>query len=279
MKKLITCICFLTAVIVAGGMDTSYPDSVEVSCGKLEVRLGAATFWNMNRVIYDKLPVSADLSGAYWGTVFEFPEIGFIGSGHKEKNLSETVLRIKMYAEDKYLFPEDAAKSGKIKCAEFKMEKQAQVQDIVFNYSLVIKNDQLIESCTMKASKDVPLKLMYNFMHPWSEKMTDYYIQVNDNEVKQGEFKTNEKFPHQGKFKWVSVYDKNIQTGIVSKATGDDISCFLWDRKYYKKVYLCSFFRKTMNAGQEVTYQMTTDFFKSVPADWLKTAKETANKL
>ena len=277
MKKLIVCIGLLATIITARGMDAPYPDSVEVRCGKLDVRLGAGTFWNMERVVYDDLPVSTDSTG-YWGTVFEFPETGFVGSGHKDKG-TETVIDIKMFADGKYISPEEVAKAGKIKCVEFKMEKQAQVQDIVFNYTLVIKNDQLIENCKMKASKDTPLKLMYNFMHPWSEKMTDYYIQVNDNEVKQGEFKTDEKFPYQGKFKWVSLYDKNIQTGIVSKATGDDISCFLWDRKQYKKIYLCAFYRKTMNAGQETSHAMTTDFFKSSPADWMKTARETADRL
>jgi hypothetical protein len=279
MKKIIAGIGLLAAAFAAGGMEAFYPDSVEVSCGKLEIRLGSATFWNMNRVIYDKLPVSVDLQHAYWGTVFEFPGIGLIGSGHNDKGNSEKVIDIKMYADDKYISPEDVAKSGKIKCVEFKMEKQAQVKDIVFNYSLIIKNDQLVERCTMKSSKDTPLKLMYNFMHPWSEKMTDYYIQIKDNEVKQGEFKTDEKFPHQGKFKWIALYDKNIQTGIVSKAAGDDISCFLWDRKYYKKVYLCAFFRKTMNAGQETSHTMITDFFKAPPAGWVNTAKEIADKL
>ena len=58
MKKIIAGIGLLAAAFAAGGMEAFYPDSVEVSCGKLEIRLGSATFWNMNRVIYDKLPVS-----------------------------------------------------------------------------------------------------------------------------------------------------------------------------------------------------------------------------
>ncbi|MFA7230009.1 MAG: hypothetical protein WC071_01945 [Victivallaceae bacterium] len=278
MRHLIASLVVLLTISIASGAEIDYPKSIDIVSGKLEVRLGAATYWNIDRVIYDKLAVSTDAKG-YWGTVFQFPEIGFVGSGHNDKGNSEKVIELKMFADDKYLSPEDVVKSGKIKCNEFRLEKQAQVMDIVFNYCLIIKNDQLIESCRMKAAKDTPLKLMYNFMHPWSEKMTDYYIQIKDNDDKQGEFKTDEKFPHQGKFKWISLYDKNIQAGIVSKATGDDISCFLWDRKNYKKVYLCAFYRKTMIAGQETSHTMTTAFFKSTPTDWIKTAKELADKL
>ena len=279
MKKLIACLSLLAAIITARGMDAPYPDSVEVRCGKLDVRLGASTFWNMNRVIYDELPVSVDLKGAYWGTVFEFPEIGFIGSGHKDKGLSEKVIEIKMFSDGKYIYPEDVAKSEKIQCAEFKMEKQAQIKDIVFNYSLIIKDDRITEICTLKALKASPLKLMYNFMHPWSEEMTDYYIQVRDGESKQGVFKTDNKFPHEGKFIWVALYNASNNAGVVSKCTGDEALLFLWDRKQYKKTYMCSFLRKTMNDGQETYYKMITDFFKSPSSDWIKTAKDTVNKI
>lgn len=273
-------IVLLATVVVAGASDTPYPDSVEVRCGKLNVRLGAATFWNMNRIEYDKLPISADLAGAYWGTVCEFPELGFLGSGHKgEDGRSEKVLDIKMFSDGKLLSPEDVANLGIIKCAEFRMEKKAQIENIVFDYVLVIKNDRLIESCALNSSHDIALKLMYNFMHPWSEEMTDFYIQINGEKSKQGTFAADNKFPHQDKFTWVAIYDKNIEAGVVSKASGDDVLLFLWDRGVYKKCYLCSFFGKTMKSGEDVSYSMTTDFFKASPDAWLDVAKEKASQL
>ncbi|MFA6176149.1 MAG: hypothetical protein WC765_06195 [Phycisphaerae bacterium] len=280
MKALIAGIGLMAVVMAARGMDAQYPDSVEVSCGKLEVRLGAATFWNMNRVIYDQLPISADLTHAYWGTVFEFPEIGLIGSGHRDKdNNSEKIIDFQMFADGKPVSLDGAAGPKKIVCGEFRMEKRAQVKDIEFNYGLTIRNDQLTETCTLKAARETPLKLMYNFMHPWSDQMTDYYIQVKEAVSKQGKFTTDEKFSHQDPFIWVALYNANIGAGIVSKAAGEDVRLFLWDRKQYKKTYLCSFYRKTMPAGKEVTYKMKTDFFKESPDGWLNAAKEKANQL
>ncbi|MFA6176813.1 MAG: hypothetical protein WC765_09580 [Phycisphaerae bacterium] len=279
MKVLIAGIGLMAVVMAARGMDGQYPDSVDVSCGKLEVRLGAATFWNMNRVVYDQLPISADLTHAYWGTVFEFPEIGLIGSGHKDKdNTSEKIIDLRMIADGEPVSLQGVTGPKKIVCGEFRMEKRAQVRDIEFNYSLTIKNDQLTEVCTLKAARDTPLNLMYNFMHPWSDQMTDYYIQVNEGVPKQGKFLADDKFPHQNPFIWVALYNANTGAGIVSKAAGEDVRLFLWDRKQYKKTYLCSFYRKTMPAGQEVSYKMTTDFFKSPQPDWPKVAEEKARQ-
>lgn len=279
MNKIIIALVCLVLSIAVKGVELSYPDSVNINCGKIKIRLGADVFWNMNRLIYNELPISVDSRGAYWGTVINFPGIGFVGSGHKESGNSEIIISMKMFADDKYISPKDIEQSREIKCNKFRMIKQAQIIDVIFTYTLIIKNNRLIETCDLKATKDTPLKLMYNFMHPWSEKMTDYYIQVSENEIKQGEFKTDGKFPHQSKFKWIAVYDKNIQTGIVSKASGNDIRCFLWDRANYKKIYLCSFLGKVMYADQQASYSMVTDFFTSSPTDWTKAAQEIAKEL
>lgn len=255
-----------------------YPQSIEISCGKLEVRLGAASFWNMNRVLYDKLPVSVNLRGAYWGTVIQFPKIGFVGSGHKDHGKSEQVLGIRILADGKQLSTQEMAKL--IKCSEFTMEKQSQIENIVFTYTLNIKNDLITEDCKMEALKPSKLTLMYNFMHPWSEKMTDYYIQIKPEKSKQGKFKTNNKFPYMGKFSWVALFNKANQTGVVSKFVKSDKAILvLWDRKQYKKTYLCSFRKKTMATSQKAHYKMVTAFFKSPADNWLKTAKTTADKL
>jgi len=125
----------------------------------------------------------------------------------------------------------------------------------------------------------VALKLMYNFMHPWSEGMTDFYIQIDHDKSKQGKFVADNKFPHQGKFSWVVLYDKNIEAGVISKASGDDVLLFLWDREVYKKCYLCSFYGKTIKSGKKISYQMITAFFKASIDTWLKIAQEKAQHL
>jgi hypothetical protein len=278
MKTLIAFIIASTSISIAYGKDSNYPKQLYISCGKLDVHLDASKFWNINGVKYDNLPVSVDLKGAHWGTVFKFPEIGFIGSGHTE-NETEKSVRIKIYADGKYIPPEEAAKTEKINCSEFKMLKEAQVKDIVFKYSLILKDNNIFETCNIKALKKTPLALMYNFMHPWSEKMTDYYVQTSDNKSKQGAFKTDNTFSYTGKFTWVSLYNKGNNAGIVSKAEAEDSVLFLWDRKQYKKCYLCSFKEKDLPAEQDISYKMTTAFFISSPEEWLETAKDCAKNL
>jgi len=277
MKKTLILLCVVIGVILNGADNPIYPNSIPISCGILKVRLDSAKFWNINGIKYNDLPVSVDLSGAHWGTVFQFPEIGFIGSGHTE-NESEKVIDIKIFADGKYIPPENVPEL--IKCSEFKMIKRSRVRDINFKYSLGIRNNQILESCELTADKESSLNLMYNFMHPWSEKMTDYYIQIKNNESQQGEFKTDDKFPYEGKFVWISLYNRNNQSGVVSKFTGgDDVVLFLWDRKQYKKTYLCSFLKKTMSAGHSVNYNFSTAFFESPSEDWIKMAKNIADTL
>ena len=277
MKKTLTLLCIVIGMILDGADTTIYPNSISINCGILQVRLDSAKFWNINGIKYNDLPVSVDLSGAHWGTVFQFPGIGFIGSGHTE-NESEKVIDIKIFADGKYIPPENV--SEPIKCSEFKMIKRSRVRDIIFNYSMGISNNQVLESCELTAEKESSLNLMYNFMHPWSEEMTDYYIQIKDDKLQQGEFKTDDKFPYEGKFIWIALYNKNNHAGVVSKFTGqDDAILFLWDRKQYKKTYLCSFLKKTMSTSQSVSYNLSTAFFESAPETWIKTAKNIADKL
>ena len=271
MKNLIISLIIIIISVNASG--ASYPKSINIFCGKLNVRLGAATYWNMNRVIYNKLPVSVDSRGAYWGTVFQFPQTGFIGSGHKENGESEKVNDIKIYADGKYLSPKAVTDLGKIECSEFKMVKKAQVRDIGFTYTMKIKSDKIFEYCKLSTDKDTSLKLMYNFMHPWSEKITDYYIQISKTKSKQGKFKTDNTFPYRGKFIWLTLYNSKNNAGVVSKFAGDKAILFLWDRKQYKKAYLCSFLKKTMQAKQISSYSMTTAFFSAPAEEWIKSAK------
>ncbi len=260
---------------------TSYPASVNISCGKLNVRLGAATYWNINRIKYANIPVSVDLSGAYWGTVFLFPDAGFIGSGHNDNNETEKVIDLKMYVDGKYLAPGDVGKEKPVICSNnFKMEKTAMARSIRFHYTLEIKNNKIFENCKLTTDKDTNLKLMYNFMHPWSEQMTDYYILTAQNKSRQGTFKTNNKFPYQGKFIWAALYNSHNQTGVVSKLTaGNAAILFLWDRKQYKKTYLCSFLKKTFRISDKPSYSMTTAFFQAPVKNWQEAAVKTANQL
>lgn len=277
MKRILLMVvfCFLAG---NGFGDSPYPNSVSIKCEKLDVRLDANKFWNINGVKYNNLSASVDLAGAHWGTVFEFPEIGFIGSGHNDIEL-EQVLDIKMFTDGKYASAEEVDKGGGIRCSEFRMTKTSKVKDISFNYVLEIKNNQLTESCQLTANKDIQLNRMYNFMHPWSEEMTDYHIMIAKDKTKQGEFKTDDTFPYDGNFIWVALYNKKNHVGVVSKFTGDTANLLLWDRKQYKKTYLSSFVKSTFVAGQIANYKMITAFFVAPPDEWLKIAEETASQL
>jgi hypothetical protein len=278
MKNLILVFILTVGIAAMGATGKCYPDSVTIHCGKLNVRLGAATFWNINRIQYDNVLVSVDSRGAYWGTVFMFPGVGFVGSGHTENKDYEKVQDIKIFADGKYISP-DSSNANEIKCSEFKMIKHSRVKNITFTYNLVIKSDRIIENCKHDALKDTPLNLMYNFMHPWSSQMTNYYIETASGNAQEGNFKTDNKFPYRGKFSWVALYNNNNHAGVVSKLTKGNAVLFLWDRKYYKKTYLCSFIKKTLHSGKAAEYGMVTAFFLSPAGKWHNAAKNIVSKL
>src|SRR5262249_2228798 len=68
------------------------PAALKVSCGDVLIRIDGPLKWTLNRIEYKGTPLAVENSA--YGTVFLFPQIGFIGSGHllDRKDGAEDVL-------------------------------------------------------------------------------------------------------------------------------------------------------------------------------------------
>lgn len=280
----VSAIMVLTLLPVLGyaGAGKDYPNSIIVNCGKIRIQLNVRSYWNINKLWYEEEYLGESIS--WWGTVFAIPNEGFIGSGHKStqganKGEGEELKILKLFADGNYLSPEQVAESPFLTCQEFRLTRSAQVKSITYDYTLIIKQDKLYESSKVQASKAQRLELMYNFMHPWSRQLTDYYVQVTDDKSESGTFKADGSFPFRGPAQWITLYDNARNIGIISKASGDAGSILLWDRGSNKKTYLRSLERQSIKAGEVYSYKMVTDFYRAASADWQEKAKSLANKI
>src|SRR5882724_5039456 len=79
------------------------PPALKISCGDVLLRIDGPLKWTINRIEYKGTPLAIENSA--YGTVFLFPGIGFIGSGHllDRKDGAEDVLGLEMYLDDKKL--------------------------------------------------------------------------------------------------------------------------------------------------------------------------------
>ncbi len=271
LKKVIAIvlgIIFLTGSIGA----EEYAKTVTIHCGKIKIQLSKHTYWNVNKLWYENYYIGE--SSGFWGTVFAIPGMGLVGSGHLSKRgQGEEVKSLKLFADGKYISPQQAAQS-EVKCKEFALKKSSRVKDIVFDYVLTVKNDKLLENCSLRTTKDQKLVLMYNFMHPWNRKLTNFYVQVNKDKSANGSFTANGSFIYDGPAQWITLFDTVNNIGVVSKASGDSADILLWDRRGNKKIYLRALKNDTMQVGKNYSYGMETEFYRASAGTWVKKAEQ-----
>jgi hypothetical protein len=79
------------------------PPALKISCGDVLLRIDGPLKWTMNRIEYKGTPLAVENSA--YGTVFLFPGIGFIGSGHllDRNDGAEDVLGLEMYLDNNQL--------------------------------------------------------------------------------------------------------------------------------------------------------------------------------
>src|SRR6266436_4675213 len=108
----VACLGLIIGVVMLGvsaggedGHDTKAigPAALRVSCGDVLIRIDGPLKWTMNRIEYKGTPLAIENSA--YGTVFLFPGIGFIGSGHllDRKDGAEDVLGLEMYLDNNRL--------------------------------------------------------------------------------------------------------------------------------------------------------------------------------
>jgi len=283
------------------------PPALKISCGDVLLRIDGPLKWTINRIEYKGTPLAIENSA--YGTVFLFPGIGFIGSGHllDRKDGAEHVLGLEMYLDNKHLsWPAGKTFSSEqlqpyleegrplpepvelVKGTQFSQHKVSRILDLDLDCVIRLRDNRLYEETTFSSKKTVPLDLVYNFMHAWIDTATAFLSGKDGGDEIAGELKdskdvTNVQYINK-EMDWVAVYDGPSGKGAVSRLLakpqlGGAVMFIRNCPKIYRKFYLMSFTKETVPAGSSGTYRMVTGFFAASSDKWQDAARKLAGEL
>lgn len=250
---------------------------ITVHVGDISLLLRQESQWTPGRIDYRKIPMTTEKSA--YGTVFNFPEIGFIGSGHLE-NEPEELRELSFFVDgEKIEAPGETIQAGQ----SFKFHRISKIRDFDLESIIEVHDNKLYETSTIRAHKDTPLKLVYHFMHAWKPEISEFYThskgqkisgELNDLEENHRQFFINSPAP------WTAVFDPTSNQFAVSKIVASPAldaaahSSKIWNvPDKYRKFYLTSFSNETVPAGFTGTWKLVTTFGRSVPENWKKNAE------
>ncbi len=256
---------------------------ITVHAGEISLLLRQESQWTPGRIDYRKTPMTTEKSA--YGTVFNFPEVGFIGTGHLE-NEPENLQSLSFFVDGKEIEnPGETIQADR----SFKLHRTSKIRDFDLESIIEIYDKKLYETATIRAHKDTPLMLVYHFMHAWKPEISEFYTHSKGKKI-SGELNNLEenhrKFFINAPAPWTAVFDPTSNQFAVSKilATpaldGAAHSSKIWNvPDTYRKFYLTSFSNETVPAGFNGTWKMVTTFGRSVPENWKKNAETKIRQL
>ncbi len=286
MKSLLSLVSAIVAMSAAQSQARPYvpnlgPDlpTITLQSGEVTVMMRQATQWTPGRIDFRGTPMTTE-SSAY-GTVFMYPEIGFIGTGHFE-NEPEELQSLTFYQDGNEIEATSSELSGKT----LSVVRESKIRDFRFTNRIELRDNRLFETVTVKAEKDTPLKLVYHFMHAWTPTVSEYLAGI-DGDQPTGEPLPNgveKKFHINKAVDWSAVFEPTSKQFAVSRLLecpdGVKTTSKIWNVPgTYKKYYLQSFYNETVPAGFEGTWKMVTTFGTSEPEKWKIRAEAFAEKL
>jgi len=257
------------------------PATVTAVCDEVLIRIDGPRAWTMSRIEY-KGTILAIEESAY-GTVFHLPEVGHIGSAHREVE-TEDVQVLEFFLDGKKISEPPAEVQG----SEFKIFKKSQIRDLTFESVVRLEKNRIYETVFLSATKDVPLTYLYNFMHPWIATTTAFLSAKSDGTEIAGDLKDgqeyNRKFYICQEVEWMAIYDAATGKGAVSrlleKPPIGGAETRLWNCVgVYRKFYLRSFESQTVPAHFRGTYRMVTGFFEANKQQWPEAARKLAREI
>jgi len=282
------------------------PAALKILCDDVLIRIDGPMKWTINRVEYKGTPLWIENSAC--GTVFGFPGIGWIGTGHlaDRKDGAEDVLKLRMWLDDKelswpagkgFLSSElQLCLNGKplpssvelVKGKQFKQHKISRILNFDVNCIIQLRHNRLYEETTISTRREAPINLVYNFTHAWTSTATAFLSGKDGGEEIAGELKdsndvANTNFINKD-MDWVAVYDGPSGKGVVSRLLarpllGGAVSFVRNCPKIYRKYALMSFVNETVPAGFTGTYKMVTGFFEASADKWQPMARKLAHDL
>lgn len=260
-------------------------ERITVRCGEITLLFRQASQWTPGRIDFRGAPMTTERSA--YGTVFSFPEVGFIGTGHLE-NEPEPLESVAFFLDDKKAENPEAELEA---TSHFRFERVSRVRDFHLHGVIEIKNDRLYETATVSTNNAVPLKLVYHFMHAWRPTVSAYLAGRDGdapNDLLRGELRDGDdvarKFYINDRVDWIAVYEPESGQFAVSRILelpeeGKHVS-MIWNVPgTYRKYYLKCFNNETVPAGFEGTWRMVTGFGASDAVSWEASARQLAATL
>jgi len=278
MKKMILLLLFCCTSLMAEDFSI-LPELIKISSGDVKIKLLKKTFWNLHSIHYKKN--YAARTNGWYGTVFNYQGLGFIGSGHLENKIGEKIKALEFYIDGIKFSNKKIKESPIIECTKFKYKKISILLDVKLTYSCKLENSIITEKVKLDVIRDSAISTCYNFMHCWNPNFTDYLLAGN--KTMAGTFTkadSNKNFivykPYIG-----ALFNSNSNYGIVSviKKNPTNAKSFwmLWSRiPGYRKLYLAGFRNQELAKGSSFSFEMATHFFESNSGNWKKTAKKIA---
>ena len=256
---------------------------ITISCGDVTLLLRQATQWTPGRI--DFLGAAMTTENSAYGTVFSFPDVGFIGTAHLE-NEPEKLQSLDFFLDDKRL----AAPAAELKGGTFRLERKSRIRSFDLTNVTEIKDHRLYETTTVHTAEAVPLKVVYHFMHAWRPTVNAFLAgsdaapgkiisgPLHDDTEVARKFYINERVD------WLAVYEPQSGQFAVSRLLqapeqGDSIATIWNIPGTYRKFYLKCFNSATVPAGFTGTWRMVTAFGSARPETWETTARMLAAQL
>ena len=259
-------ILLLTAAFTVISAFAELPQSITVESGNIRIRLDAKKRWNINRIEWKNTLCGVDTPGAHYGAVYRPIDSRFpIGTGHDESGVGEKLLSLKIYADGKEFIPSDKVIRGN----QIKIERISDIADLSSQTTAIIENDVIREKTQITAKKTVKLDHLYVFMHPWSPRFDRFRAVGADGETLDVTFKSDNSFPNRKFVPSAAWYDSKTGIGVatfIRNIEGKKAPMrYLWDRRSYRKDYLCDYYHAEFPAGQTVAGEAVTGFFQQSP--------------
>ncbi|MEC5128837.1 hypothetical protein VSU19_18890 [Verrucomicrobiales bacterium BCK34] len=286
MKKVIPLIFSLALGLITSAGSADYkpnlgPDlsTITLKSGDLTVLMRQATQWTPGRIDFRGNAMTTERSA--YGTVFMYPEIGFIGTGHFE-NEPEELQSLTFLRDGKAIEAPSSVESGKT----IAVIRESKIRTFRFTNRIELRDNQLFETVTVKTEKETPLKLVYHFMHAWTPTVSAY-LAGSDGEAPDGGplIDDVERGFHINKpVDWAAVFEPVSRQFAISRVlevpAGVKTTSKIWNVPgTYRKYYLESFNNAAVPAGFEGTWRMVTAFGESEKDQWEAKAEAVAAKL
>ena len=250
---------------------TAAPEQLNIRSQNIEITLSPKLFWNLNGIVYRNKLIGRQNHGFY-GTVIRY-DVGWVGTGHLENGIGETELKLTFTRDGKPFTPEQE----QIECRSFSMIKHSKLHHAELIYTLKLENDTLTESAELHFLKDQPLKIIYNFMHPWHHTFENFRLISADGKIEQGVMPIDQKgkmliFPRPLP---ASFYSDKLNVALFSTVSASQNSplgdWLFWNRgEQDRKMYFRPLFNKSVAKGEVMKWSMTTTFMDTGAENWQK---------